>query len=104
MADTGVVDLDTSVMVGKHGRGPPRGSKNKSKVASMAVSSSSAPVKWHPSRPLGSKNKPKPSASPTNESLNANVVRQNTPSPSSGETFSFSLSLVLNVVSNSVCL
>jgi hypothetical protein len=104
MADTGVVDLDTSVMVEKHGRGRPRGSKNKSKVASMAVSSSSAPVKWRPGHPLGSKNKPKPSASPANESLNANVVRWNTPSPSSGETFSFLLSLVVNVMSNRVFL
>jgi hypothetical protein len=44
MADTGVVDLDAGVMVEKRGCGRPRGIKNKSKVASMAVSSSSAPV------------------------------------------------------------
>jgi hypothetical protein len=45
MSDTGVVDLDASVVVEKRGHGLPRGSKNKSKVASIAVSSSSALVK-----------------------------------------------------------
>jgi hypothetical protein len=45
MADTGVVDLVAGVIVEKRGRGRPRGSKNKSKVASMAISSSSALVK-----------------------------------------------------------
>jgi hypothetical protein len=62
---------------------------NKSKVASMAVSSSSALVKRHPGRPLGSKNKPKSSTSPTNESLDANAARRNTPPPSSRNIFSF---------------
>jgi hypothetical protein len=38
---------------------------------------------------LGSKNKPKPSASPANESLDANAARRNTPPPSSGNIFSF---------------
>jgi hypothetical protein len=104
MADTEVVDLDAGVVVEKHGCGRPRGSKNKSKVASMAVSSSSALVKRHPGRPLGSKNKPKSSASPANESLDANAARCNTPPPSFGNIFFFSHSLVLNVVSNSVCL
>jgi hypothetical protein len=64
MADTGVIDLDTSAMVEKCGRGRPRGSKNKPKDISMVASSSSAPMKRHPDRPLGSKNKPKPSSSP----------------------------------------
>jgi hypothetical protein len=45
MSDTRVIDLDASVVVEKCGRGLPRGSKNKSKVASMAVASSSALVK-----------------------------------------------------------
>jgi hypothetical protein len=89
MADTGVVDLDAGVVVEKRGRGHSRGSKNKSKVTSMVVSSSSAPVKRCPGRPLGSKNKPKPSASPTNESLDANDARHHTPPPSSGNIFSF---------------
>jgi hypothetical protein len=88
MADTGFVDLDAGVVVEKRGRGRPRGSKNKSKVASMAVSSSSVPVKRRPGRPLGSKNKPKPSASLLNEPLDANGARRNTPPPSSGNIFS----------------
>jgi hypothetical protein len=89
MADTEVVDLDAGVVVEKHGCGRPRGSKNKSKVASMVVSSSSAPVKWHPGRPLGSKNKPKSSAPPANKLLDANVAHRNTPPPSAGNIFSF---------------
>jgi hypothetical protein len=89
MADTRVIHLDTSVVVEKRGRGRPRGSKNKPKEASMAVSSSSAPVKRRPGRLLGSKNKPKPSASLANESLDATAVRCNTPPPSAGNTFSF---------------
>jgi hypothetical protein len=40
MADTGLVDLDAGVVVEKHGRGRPCGSKNKPKVISMAASSS----------------------------------------------------------------
>jgi hypothetical protein len=67
----------------------PRGSKNKSKAATIDVSSSSAPVKWRTGRPLGSKIKPKSSASPANESLDANAARRNTPPPSTGNIFSF---------------
>jgi hypothetical protein len=104
MADAGFIDLDAGVMVEKRGRGRPRGSKNKPKGASMIVSSSSAPVKQHSGHPLGSKNKPKPSSPLVNEPLDATAARCNTPPPSSGNTFSFLLSLVLNVVSNSVCL
>jgi hypothetical protein len=88
MADTGVVDLQAGVVVEKRGHGRPRGSKNKSKVATMDVSSSSAPVKRRPVRPLGSKNKSKSSASHANESLDANAARRNTP-PSAGNVFSF---------------
>jgi hypothetical protein len=40
MADTRVVDLDAGVMAEKHGRGHPRGSKNKPKVVTIAASSS----------------------------------------------------------------
>jgi hypothetical protein len=104
MADTGVVDLDAGVVVEKREHSRPRDSKNKSKVASMVVSSSSVPVKRRPGHPLGSKNKPKSSASPANESLDANATRRNTPPPSSRNIFSFLHSLVLNVVSNNVCL
>jgi hypothetical protein len=55
----------------------------------MAVSSSSAPVKRCLGRPLGSKNKPKPSAPLTNEPLDATAARRNTPPPFSGNTISF---------------
>jgi hypothetical protein len=89
MADTGVIDLDTVVMVEKRGRGHPRESKNKPKEASMAISSSSAPMKWHPGRPLGSKNKPKPSASLANQPLDATAARHNAPPPPSVNIFSF---------------
>jgi hypothetical protein len=89
MADAGVIDLDAGVVVEKGGRGHPRGSKNKPKGASMAVFSSSAPVKRRPGRPLVSKNKPKPSTSPANEHLDATVAHRNTPPPSFGNTFSF---------------
>jgi hypothetical protein len=67
----------------------PRGSKNKSKAATMDVAYSSAPVKRHPGRPLGSKNKPTSSAPHANESLDANVVRHSTPPPPARNTFSF---------------
>jgi hypothetical protein len=89
MADTRVVDLDTGVVVEKHGRGRPSGSKNKSRAATMDVSSSSATVKRSPGRPLGSKNKPKYFASPANELLDANAARRNNPPPSAGNIFSF---------------
>jgi hypothetical protein len=45
MADIGVVDLDVGVVVEKHGRGRPHGSKNKSNATTMDVSSSSALIK-----------------------------------------------------------
>jgi hypothetical protein len=55
----------------------------------MVVSSSSAPVKRRPGRPLGSKNKPKPSTSLVSKPLDANAASYNTPSPPSSNTFSF---------------
>jgi hypothetical protein len=55
----------------------------------MEVSSSSAPVKRRPGRPLGSKNKPKPSASLANEPLDATAPRRNTHPPYSCNTLSF---------------
>jgi hypothetical protein len=55
----------------------------------MDISSSSTLIKWCPGRPLGSKNKPKYSASPVNELLDANAAGRNTPPPSAGNIFSF---------------
>jgi hypothetical protein len=81
MADTGVIDLDAGIMVEKHGRGHPRGSKNKPKVATMAVSSS-APVKWRPGHPLGSKNKSKSSTCQVHEPLDVSAAHLNPPPPS----------------------
>jgi hypothetical protein len=88
-ADTGVIDLDTGAVVEKHGCGRPRGSKNKPKDASMAVLSSSAPVKRRPGRPLGTKNKLKPSADFASRSVDANTARHSTPSPPPINVFSF---------------
>jgi hypothetical protein len=104
MADTGVIDLDTGVVVEKRGRVRPRSSKNKPKEASMAISSSSATVKRLPGHPLGSKNKPNPLfLLPTNlwmQSLRATMLLLFLLS-----TYSLSsLSLVLNAVNISVCL
>jgi hypothetical protein len=42
MDDTSVIDINTGVVVEKRGHGHPRGSKNKPKEASMAISSSYA--------------------------------------------------------------
>jgi hypothetical protein len=81
MADTGIIDMDTGVVVEKRGRGHPRGSKNKPKEVSMAILSSSAPAKRCPSRPLGSKNKPKASFSLAKQHLDASSARQNAPPP-----------------------
>jgi hypothetical protein len=89
MADTGIIDLDTSAVVEKRGPGRPCGSKNKPKEILMAVSSSSTSMKQCPGRPLGSKNKPKPSSSLVSTPLDADAARHNTPSPPSGNTFSF---------------
>jgi hypothetical protein len=89
MADTSVIDLDTGVVVEKCGRGCPRSSKNKPKESVMAGSSSCAPMKRRPGRPLGSKNKPKFSTPLATKPLDAADVRHNTPPPSSGNIFSF---------------
>jgi hypothetical protein len=74
MVDAGGAHLNTDEQMEKRGRGHPRSSKNKSKDPSM-VASSSVSMKWHPGRPVGSKNKPKvsaatpgPSAAPHNAS------------------------------------
>jgi hypothetical protein len=89
MADTGAIDLGTGAVVEKHGRGRPRGSKNKPKDASMVASSSFAPVKRRPGRPLGSKNKPKTSISLAGRFVDANTACHNTPPPPPINVFSF---------------
>jgi hypothetical protein len=84
MADAGDVNLGTGVLMGKRGRGCPRGSKNKPKDASM-VASSSASVKRCPGRPVGSKNKPKvPAAAP-----GSSAAPRNASPPAPVKTFSF---------------
>jgi hypothetical protein len=88
MADTRVVDLDADVMVEKHGRGRPSGSKNNPKVISMAASSS-ALIKRRPGRPLGSKNKPRSSTPQINEPLDVSAAHLNPSPPSTGTVFSF---------------
>jgi hypothetical protein len=89
MLDAGVVDLDTGAMVEKRGRGHPRGRKKKPKDISMVASSSSAPMKRCPSRPLGSKNKSKPSSSPSRQSVDAHAARHNASPPPPVNLFSF---------------
>jgi hypothetical protein len=89
MADAGVIDLDTGVVVEKRGRGRPRGSKNKPKDISMVASSSTAPMKRRPGRPLGSKNKPKFSSSRARQSVDALAARHNASPPSPINLFSF---------------
>jgi hypothetical protein len=65
MADAGGSRLNLGAPVEKRGRGRPRGSKNKTTVAT-AVAPSSDFRKRRPSRPAGSKNKPKvPSTVPS---------------------------------------
>jgi hypothetical protein len=88
MADTGIIDLDTDVVVEKRGRGRPHGSKNKPKEYGMAGSSSSVPAKRRPGRPLGSKKKPKLSASLATKPLDAAAAPRNAPPPSSSNIFS----------------
>jgi hypothetical protein len=64
MADASESRLNIDAPVDKQGRGRPRGSKNKT-TAAATIASSSALVKRCPSRPIGSKNKPKvPSTAP----------------------------------------
>jgi hypothetical protein len=58
MADAAGANLDAGVQMEKQDRDRPRSSKNKPKDPST-VASSSASMKRHPGRPVGSKNKPK---------------------------------------------
>jgi hypothetical protein len=90
MADAGVIDLDTGAVMEKHGRGRPRGSRNKPKGLSMVASSSVMPMKRRPDRPLGSKNKPKPSSSAAHQIVDAsNAPRNASPPPPPVNIFSF---------------
>jgi hypothetical protein len=89
MADAGVIDLDTSAVVEKHGRGRPHGSKNKPKDVSFVVSSSSMLIKRRLSHPLGSNNKPEPSSSLANRSVDANAACHNAYPPPPVNLFSF---------------
>jgi hypothetical protein len=90
MADAGVIDLDTGAMVEKHGRGRPRGSKNKPKDTSMVASSSATPMKRCPNHPLGSNNKPKSSYYLAQQSVDAPAARHNaSPPPPPINLFSF---------------
>jgi hypothetical protein len=89
MADASVIDLDTSAMMEKHGRGHPRGSKNNPKDVSMVASSSTMPMKRRPGRPLGSKNKSKPSSSVTHQVVDANSIPRNASPPPPVNLFSF---------------
>jgi hypothetical protein len=60
MVDAGGSRLNLGSPAAPQGRGRPRGSKNKSNTALAAAGTSSdTPVKRRPSRPPGSKNKPK---------------------------------------------
>jgi hypothetical protein len=89
MADAGVIDLDTGVVVEKRGRGRPCGSRNKPKDISMVASSSAAPMKQRPDCPLGSKNKRKPSSSLAHQSVDAPAIRHNASPPPPVNLFSF---------------
>jgi hypothetical protein len=60
MADAGSSRLNLGSPVVPRGRGRLRGSKNKNKtILAASGTSSDAPAKHRPGRPLGSKNKPK---------------------------------------------
>jgi hypothetical protein len=89
MADDGVIDLDTGAMVEKHGRGRPHVSRNKPKDISMVASSSAAPMKRRPDRPLGSKNKPKSSSTSARQVVEASAGRHNASPPPPVNLFSF---------------
>jgi hypothetical protein len=89
MADAGVIDLDTGVVVEKRGHGRPRDNKNKPKDISILASSSAAPMKRRPGLPLGSKNKPKSSSSLAWQSVDAPAARHNASPPPPVNLFSF---------------
>jgi hypothetical protein len=105
MADIGVVNLEDGVVVEKHGRGRPRGSKKKAK-ASVTEISSSIPDKRRRAHPLGSKNKVKTSATPTNisEHLDVSLAWPDPSQPSTWALFSFFPLPTPNAVNNSAFL
>jgi hypothetical protein len=79
--------------------------KNKAK-ASAVDASSSTPIKLRRGHPLGSKNKVKTSATPTNtsEHLDVSLAQPNPPQPSTGVLFSFLFLLAPNAVNNNAFL
>jgi hypothetical protein len=90
MGDAGVIDLDTDAVIEKRGCGYLCGSKNKPKDVSMVALSSFVPMKGRPGRPLGSKNKLKPSSSSiAHQSVDANAAPSNASPPPPINLFSF---------------
>jgi hypothetical protein len=89
MVDAGVINLDTSAVIEKHGLGHPCGSKNKPKDVSMVASPPVVPMKRCPGRPLGSNNKPKPSSSIAHQVVDANAAPRNASPPPPVNLFSF---------------
>jgi hypothetical protein len=85
MVDIGAGNTNTGALMEKRGRGRPRGSKNKTKDASL-VASSSASAKRCPGRPLGSKNKPKASAA---VAPGASAIPHDASPPPSAKIYSF---------------
>jgi hypothetical protein len=84
-----VINLEDATMVEKHGRGRPRGSKNKSRASTIDASSSN-PVKRRHGCPVGNKNKPKTSTAPTScpDYLDVSLVQPILPQSSDGNIFS----------------
>jgi hypothetical protein len=85
MMDAGAGNINTGALMEKRGRGHPRGSKNKTKDASL-VALSSASAKAAPRPPLGSKNKPKASAA---IAPGASAAPRNASSPPPAKIYSF---------------
>jgi hypothetical protein len=89
MADVVVINLnDAPVTVEKHGRGCPRGSKNKSKI--VASTSSTTLAKRRHGRPLGSNNK-KPSTMAAGAAIlpDVSLAQPIVPQASAASMFSF---------------
>jgi hypothetical protein len=74
MVDAVVIDLDVGAVMEKRGRGHP---------------SSSMPMKRRPGRPLGSKNKPKPSSSAARQIADVSTAPRNASPPPPVNIFSF---------------
>jgi hypothetical protein len=89
LADAGIINLGDATMVEKHGRGRPRGRKNKPKT-SAAIASSSIPTKRRRGCPLGSKNKKTfASVASAAEHLDVSFAQPILPQSFTGSLFSF---------------